>query len=132
MKTTNDTLGHQAGDELIQAVMRLFREFADSDHVFRTGGDEFLIIVEQADEKTAEMMVHSMREEMYTAGLSVALGWVIQRGPITNRDALMTAADRRMYADKGQTYRRRYTDRIMNSYNASGSEIAERDTEEKM
>jgi diguanylate cyclase (GGDEF)-like protein len=120
LKTTNDTLGHQAGDELIQAAVRLFRKFADRDHIFRTGGDEFLIIVEQADEQSTEMLVRSMREEMHTAGLSVALGWVIQKGPITNRDALMTAADRRMYADKGQTYRRRYTDRTMNAYRSPG------------
>lgn len=92
--------------------MRLFRKFADRDHIFRTGGDEFLIIAEQADEQSTEMLVRSMREEI-TAELSVALGRVIQKGPITNRDALMTAADRRMYADKGQTYRRRYTDRTI-------------------
>lgn len=113
LKTTNDTLGHQAGDELIRAAVLLFRKFADRDHIFRTGGDEFLIIVEQADEQSTEMLVRSMREEMHTAELSVALGWVIQKGPITNRDALMTTADRRMYADKGQTYRRRYTDRTI-------------------
>ncbi len=46
LKLTNDTFGHQAGDELLkEAAARLFR-VASPDTVFRLGGDEFAVIVQ--------------------------------------------------------------------------------------
>jgi diguanylate cyclase (GGDEF)-like protein len=46
LKTTNDTLGHEAGDELLRAAAaRLRRAVGSGDVVGRHGGDEFVALV---------------------------------------------------------------------------------------
>ncbi len=49
LKRMNDGTGHAAGDAALQFVARALRaQFRIDDHVFRTGGDEFLIILEDS------------------------------------------------------------------------------------
>ena len=58
-KYINDTLGHQAGDQCLMAVSRLFRDaLREIDIVGRMGGDEFGIILPNVD---AEGAVHVAR-----------------------------------------------------------------------
>ncbi|MCM3443395.1 EAL domain-containing protein [Metabacillus halosaccharovorans] len=56
-KVINDTLGHSVGDLLLQEVAkRLKASVHGKDVVFRQGGDEFIVILEDADREVASMV----------------------------------------------------------------------------
>lgn len=49
-KAVNDTMGHEAGDEvLIQVTKRLLAEVRESDLLARLGGDEFALLIDEID-----------------------------------------------------------------------------------
>ena len=57
LKAVNDTLGHQAGDEYLKKASRMICMYFAHSPVFRTGGDEFVCILQGADyEQRAEIM----------------------------------------------------------------------------
>jgi diguanylate cyclase (GGDEF)-like protein len=107
-KAINDTLGHEAGDRVLQQVAAfLMQRVREADYVFRWGGDEFLILiscgVEEAQRKGAELQAAFARSSKAAAlpagvGLSVGCAQV----PAEARDIvpLVKEADERMYADK--------------------------------
>lgn len=55
LKTVNDALGHDAGDELILTVVNVFKRIIrESDFIIRMGGDEFIIVFSNASNEEAE------------------------------------------------------------------------------
>jgi diguanylate cyclase (GGDEF)-like protein/PAS domain S-box-containing protein len=72
-KSVNDTLGHNAGDELIVAVAGLLRaQLRDSDVIARLGGDEFAVLLPAGGAEEAEAvaakLVRAVREEITVVG----------------------------------------------------------------
>jgi len=61
-KIINDTLGHEAGDQLLQEIARRFRQSLRAvDVVGRLGGDEFIILVDDfSDKKQVEKVAHKI------------------------------------------------------------------------
>ena len=49
LKVINDTLGHKAGDEYIQSASKMVCDIFQHSPVFRTGGDEFAVILRGRD-----------------------------------------------------------------------------------
>lgn len=63
-KTLNDTLGHQRGDELLTRVARVLEaNLRRSDIAGRFGGDEFVLLLPQADESTSRMVATRIADE---------------------------------------------------------------------
>jgi diguanylate cyclase (GGDEF)-like protein len=109
LKSINDTFGHRAGDQaLIEVAGLLERGVRKSDVVARIGGDEFGILLECADEKsaheTAARLVDMIADcDFMHDGDSLPLSVAIGVGMIEaqdNADEVMARADEQMYRRK--------------------------------
>ncbi|WP_309091289.1 GGDEF domain-containing protein [Phenylobacterium sp.] len=108
-KRVNDRFGHAAGDAALKAVAeRLDANVRESDVVGRLGGDEFGVILVQADHATAELkaaaLAHAIEAEPihfgdWTAPVHVSFG-VRQISPEVEPEALLAEADAAMFARK--------------------------------
>jgi diguanylate cyclase (GGDEF)-like protein/PAS domain S-box-containing protein len=107
-KAVNDTLGHHAGDELLQGVAQRLREHADpTATVARLGGDEFAVLLPGADETTAAAAAARLTAcftdpfELSTGPLQGggSVGYAVAAPGESARDAL-GRADMAMYAQK--------------------------------
>ena len=64
-KHINDTYGHSAGDTVLQSVATLTKEtIRDYDYAFRMGGDEFLLLLPETNEKQAAVLCERLREKI--------------------------------------------------------------------
>ncbi|WP_404711775.1 putative bifunctional diguanylate cyclase/phosphodiesterase [Sphingomonas sp. MMS24-J13] len=93
LKRTNDTFGHRAGDDLLQAVAERILAAAGPVRVFRLGGDEFALIIagpaalEDMD-ALALRILDSLHQPAVCDGHSI-------RAQATIGAAMLSAADRR-------------------------------------
>jgi diguanylate cyclase (GGDEF)-like protein/PAS domain S-box-containing protein len=108
-KQVNDSLGHDAGDELLQGVAQRFKaETRPSDTLARLGGDEFALLIEGAHESqavtVAGRLLESLAEPIWIAGheLSVgaSIGIALHAGGPGQGEELVRHADVAMYAAK--------------------------------
>jgi len=60
-KQINDNLGHQRGDEVLRQVAKLMAEMVRStDLLVRMGGDEFLLVMDDTDQKSARVLAERL------------------------------------------------------------------------
>lgn len=110
-KAVNDTLGHEAGDQLLRDVAGYLRSSVrSSDHVVRLAGDEFVVIIEfLKDSTTAEAVAQKIIDTLHLAlqgvngpqarvNASIGISLFPQDG--SNPEALLRTADIAMYASK--------------------------------
>ncbi|BEP15032.1 hypothetical protein acdb102_33430 [Acidothermaceae bacterium B102] len=108
-KAVNDTAGHQAGDEILQALARRMRRCVrDEDVLARTGGDEFVIVLAGDD---LDEPVHNLVDRLNATlsavisargsrhHVSVSIGAAIAATPADFAE-VAGVADARMYAAK--------------------------------
>ena len=109
-KTVNDSLGHGAGDRLLQVVgARLRAAVRPSDCVARLGGDEFAVLLEDAVSADAAIATANRLLEVLRAPIDIEGRQVIGRGSIgiavagatsASPDDLLRDADAAMYKAK--------------------------------
>jgi diguanylate cyclase (GGDEF)-like protein len=109
-KRINDQFGHEAGDLALRRVVELVKgELRESDLFARIGGEEFAVVLPEADEKAATAMAERVRLRLFNAGFAIS-GWPVELqvsigvgtlGPkVSDLETLFRQTDRAMYAAK--------------------------------
>ncbi|HYX65358.1 MAG TPA: GGDEF domain-containing protein [Burkholderiales bacterium] len=112
-KAVNDTLGHEAGDRMLQEIgARIARTVRQADTFARWGGDEFVILMDAVRERAdavrvAETVMTAVSEiDVFAGGglrigASVGIAWGAPRpGEKPNPDELLRLCDQAMYEAK--------------------------------
>jgi diguanylate cyclase (GGDEF)-like protein len=109
-KKVNDSLGHDAGDELLVEVARRLRDSVrETDAVVRLGGDEFIVLLRDIDcNETAQRIAGEiiariaepvpLRTATVEVGTSIGISFCPEHGE--EREPLLKAADEAMYVAK--------------------------------
>ncbi len=114
LKTVNDDLGHEAGDEMIKgAVDCMNKAFSEHGKIYRTGGDEFVALL-FTDAETIKHLTKEFDKILenwhgdIVKTVSVSYGYVVS-SELKGKSVLEIAslADKRMYEAKEKYYKDR-------------------------
>lgn len=99
-KQVNDTYGHQRGDEVLQEMARFLRGHVRADDaVVRLGGDEFLVLLRDADESALSEAMGRIDQDRAAAPIGFTLG-AATFGDGVSLDEGLAEADRQLYAKR--------------------------------
>lgn len=105
-KKVNDTFGHSIGDEVMKAIADIIKaNNRDTSYLFRWGGEEFVIIVTEADIEGARIHAERLRKAIEEhafekAGTITASFGVAQYMEGDTPDSLLKRADSALYKAK--------------------------------
>lgn len=110
-KHFNDEFGHDAGDAALQAVADTLQHyFRESDIPCRLGGEEFVVLMRDAELEDAISKAERLREAIQSleisyrneklSHLTISIGVSSLSGPDTDAETLLRQADQALYAAK--------------------------------
>lgn len=105
LKQINDTFGHEEGDRFIKAACRMICGIFQHSPVFRTGGDEFVAVLEGEDFKNRKALLEhfdkEIEENAKKGEMVIASGCEIYtEGQDNCYQTVYERADRKMYSRK--------------------------------
>ena len=106
LKEANDTYGHEAGDRLIITVANCLMDCFGFGNVFRTGGDEFLVILQDHAEQEVRDKIGQVRTALAQKNAGAAMGYSYRDTYASNFEEMKNEADKEMYADKELYYQK--------------------------
>ncbi len=121
LKRINDSLGHKAGDELVQGAGECLKKaFSDYGECYHISGDEFVALLEVDPDYLNEAMVGfndivaSWRGE-HIDSISVSAGYAVAKDNPGNINNLISIADAMMYENKRSYYSKKENCRRKNT-----------------
>ncbi|MEN3157801.1 EAL domain-containing protein [Alkalimonas sp. NCh-2] len=111
-KLINDTLGHDAGDELLQQVAkRLIGRLREEDTIARLGGDEFAVILSGIENREQAALIAENLQHSFSApvklgsrevAISASIGITMAPEDAMEEELLLKHADLAMYEAKAR------------------------------
>lgn len=108
-KSINDSLGHAAGDVVLQRTAAALREsLRRTDVIARLGGDEFVVLLPETGTESADVVIVKVRETLGRAlqglgsGATASIGAVTADVAPTTVQMLLDRADKLTYESKGK------------------------------
>jgi len=106
LKQVNDTQGHAAGDAYIREASRLICDLYKHSPVYRVGGDEFVVFLEDTDYEQRNELLESLDSRMddnaKSGGVVIAAGMAEYQSEDEHLFDVFSRADKRMYERKKQ------------------------------
>lgn len=100
LKTLNDQYGHVEGDKALITVTSVIKKYMGARaSLYRTGGDEFMILCYKLDEKTVLELINKIRADLEKTAYRCAIGYAAYSYRLSF-DAVCQAADNIMYENK--------------------------------
>ena len=107
LKKINDQRGHAAGDDLLRSVAQMMRaNLRRGDTAYRTGGDEFALLIPNCDADSAEIIANHLLAAALSGNhgrsgaFSVTIGISAFPAPSADRHQIIHHADAALYAGK--------------------------------
>ncbi|MFJ8581833.1 diguanylate cyclase [Micromonospora sp. NPDC093277] len=99
-KDVNDTYGHQAGDRLLVGLARALEgALRQGDELYRTGGDEFVAVIEVSRPEEAVRIAERLTEAARRTGRTISVGVALPH-PGESAERTLLRADQALYAVK--------------------------------
>ncbi|MBM7704414.1 diguanylate cyclase domain-containing protein [Metabacillus iocasae] len=108
-KNVNDTMGHEAGDQLLKEVsVRINECIREEDLVSRIGGDEFVVVFEETAREEVEKIAKRLLKHVALpymihekeANISLSIGISVYPNDGETKEVLLEHADQAMYCAK--------------------------------
>jgi diguanylate cyclase (GGDEF)-like protein len=106
-KTINDQFGHSTGDKVLEIVAETMRQhLRKTDIVARVGGDEFSILLPEADTDVAQIVISKMQRELLNEmlanhwNITFSIGVMTFNSPPDSADEALNITDKLMYSVK--------------------------------
>lgn len=111
LKRVNDTYGHEQGNLYLQGAAKLIKKVFGNEHLYRIGGDEFVVILEGKAQDDAEQQIRTFKEEIARLQaddslqpwekISAAAGIAkYEKGRDASTEEVLRRADEAMYREK--------------------------------
>lgn len=106
----NNTQGHDKGDLMLKTVAEGIRKYFDTEYIYRTGGDEFVVFVPDAGEADIQEQSKELAASLEKMDYHISVGIQWQE-KVLSMSSLIKEAEKKMYAEKKRYYQQEAHDR---------------------
>lgn len=102
----NNTVGHEAGDKMLQEIAEAVINEFGTQHTYRIGGDEYIAFVPDSTANEINAHVQELKYNVEKRRYHIAVGVEKQSIDVLDMDRLIKKAEMRMYKNKEEYYQK--------------------------